>query len=155
GGSPVSALATLPDGLTLVAGRADGFIELRDAATGRRRDTFAEKMDGPIVAIRISQDGKQLLATNERGDHRLWDLSTKRLRTTLGGNGKGTAAALSPDASLVAVHAADHSLQLRDVALSDIRHAAPDVKSAVLCAAFSPDGRLLATGHRDHTVQLW
>jgi WD40 repeat protein/serine/threonine protein kinase len=155
GGSPVSALASLPDGLTLVAGRADGFIEFRDAANGRRRDTLAEKMDGPIVAIRISHDGKQLLATNERGDHRLWDLRTKRVRASLGGNQTGTAAALSPDGSLIAVHGADHSLQLRDVALSDIRHVAPDVKSAVLCAAFSPDGRFLATGHRDHTVQLW
>jgi WD40 repeat protein/serine/threonine protein kinase len=154
-GAPVTALTALPDGRTLLVGRADGTIELRDAASGHLRDALAEKMDGPVLAVHISQGGKRLLATNNQGDHRLWDLATKRMCADLRHNCAGTGAALSPDGWLIALHAADHSLQLHDVALSDARYTVPDLASEIRCAAFSPDGRFLATGHRDHIVQLW
>jgi WD40 repeat protein/serine/threonine protein kinase len=154
-GPPISAMAAFPDGKTLVVGRTNGFIEFWDATSGSMSHSRAEKMDGPIETFAVSQDSKQLLATNDRGDHRLWDLNRIFARFNLQGNRPKTAAALAPDGKAVVVHAADRSLQLREMALSDVRWRVPNVESDVLCAVFSPDGRLLATGHHDHAVQLW
>lgn len=102
----------------------------------------------------FSPDG-HLLATLSQGQPvKLWDLSSGRLRRTLGGRGRATSPfAFSPEGRMLATGSRDGTTNLWDVASGLL------LRSLPLCAnsvAFSPDGRLLAvSSYSANFVRIW
>jgi WD40 repeat protein len=183
---PVRAVAFSPDGQTLatgsselVGGKPAGIICLWETATGRKRATLRGHID-PVTCLAFSPDGKTLAAAGEgllkpgpkggapivkKGRVRLWDVATRRERTSITQNLGGiTCLAFSPDGKRLAVGFGIPAQQAfgGDVLVADLT--APDgepvflsrvpVKqdtkprdmTPVTCLAFSPRGRILARG---------
>jgi WD40 repeat protein/DNA-binding SARP family transcriptional activator len=72
------AVALSPDGDTVAVGRLDGKVDLIDAQTLRRRETFVAFEDTPAPAIAFAADGRRLAVGGARGLIGIWDARSGR-----------------------------------------------------------------------------
>jgi WD40 repeat protein len=86
--SNANAVAFTPDGRTLASGSFDG-VKLWNLADGKGRKIF----DGPALALAYSPDGRALAIgtvkafdDGEVGEIHLWDVASRRIRSTLRGD---------------------------------------------------------------------
>jgi WD40 repeat protein len=78
GGGAVFGVAMSPDGRELATGDSDGFVQLWNAATGRRIGVDMKSVSGLVVGLQFTADGRSLLATGGDGTVRMWDETTQR-----------------------------------------------------------------------------
>jgi RNA polymerase sigma factor (sigma-70 family) len=149
-------VAFAPDGKTL-AWAGEDQVALADVSTGKEILHF----DAPgrsAWSVRFMPDGKALVTGGFDGTVRIWDLTTRKVRSTLHGGSMGaTGIALSHDGKRVAEGFQGRStIRLWDVAsgkplFTDYEgHADP-----VYHLAFAPDGRTLVTGDLEGQVRWW
>ena len=108
GGDTLSSVVFTPSGRTLVTAGTGGVIELRDAETGRVRDTFG-RHPSTVRAVALSPDGRTLASvTTEDSYVRLWDIRSQRLLAVLEGHGAAlNRIEFSPDGELLATGGTD------------------------------------------------
>jgi WD40 repeat protein len=86
---------------------------------------------------------------------RLWDLTSERKQTILGGHSEAVSAvAFSPTEGVLASSSADQTVRLWNIETGQSRGLAGHT-AAVTCIAFRPDGAILASGSKDGTIRLW
>ncbi|WP_243716688.1 AAA family ATPase [Actinomadura darangshiensis] len=112
-----------------------------------------------VTRLLFGADGSVIVTGSEDGVVRLYDAASRRqlgapIATDDPGCFGGLAAALSPDAKLLAT-ACFRTVRFWDVASHRQVGAALDTKESVQTMAFSPDGRMLATPAYEGTVRLW
>jgi WD40 repeat protein len=155
GAVPLNAEMT-PDGKVLAAVAPGHDIYLWDTASGRVTRTLTdpagndslEKVHGEF---QFSADGSTLAAAADNGMTYIWHLATGH-RTAV----DGTAIAISPDGSLLAMATNDGRVNITDTSRGKVitTFATPD-GGPVLCAAFSTDGTELAVGDGSQVVYMW
>jgi WD40 repeat protein/class 3 adenylate cyclase/tRNA A-37 threonylcarbamoyl transferase component Bud32 len=172
-GDAVMAIEFSPDGRTMAVTGSGGSVELRDARSGRRIrpplpgiQTGLSGPEGPnwtprpasdAQALAFSPDGGRLAVADLRGNVRLLDLRSGRVRDGPRLPMVALSLSFSPDGKLLAIALADRGTELRDGrSLRVVAHlsngAGGDADRGV---RFSPDGRMLAvTSHLGYT-QLW
>jgi WD40 repeat protein len=174
------ALGFAPDGKTVAAADAeDGVIRLWDETTGQQRSKIAVE-DSQVYALAFSPDGRTLATaqwhhsstrTQEkgkpvflfeyRGDVRLWDIATGKVRATLQQTPSRAVSrmAMSPDGRLIAAigHWAEAGgrQQESQVSLWDVATAKVQTAITTDCQVvdFAPDSKTLVTAGK--SVQLW
>jgi WD40 repeat protein len=119
-----------------------------------RRHLATLHLDGSVLAVTFSPDGRYLATASDDGTAALWDIARGRRLVTLRHNKAVEAVAFSPDGRYLATGSDDGTAVLwdivRDERLVTLRH-----EKEVEAVAFSPDGRYLATGSDDGTAVLW
>jgi WD40 repeat protein len=117
------------------------------------------RLGSAVYQVAFSPDGGILAASGEDGEVRLWEVSDRRLVSTLTGPPEIVYdLAFSPDGRTLATANGD-----KTVALWDITNPASPVSlgsltgptGAVFSVAFSPTGNALAAGSQDGTTRLW
>jgi WD40 repeat protein len=153
-GATPAALAFSPNGRALAVADLEA-IQLRDASTGRK---LGRDLKGPssVNAVAFSPDGALLASTDFEGTVRVWEVRTRRVRTTLRGHvDEATALAFGPDGDTLASAGADGTVRLWDLAGRRALGRALPTTRTTLSAAISPDGRVIAAGEFSGTIVLW
>src|SRR5205823_4984828 len=93
----VKAVAFAPDGKTLATAGNDGFVLLRDPATGKERLRLAVGK-GAVEALAFSPDSELIATTGQDQQVRLWRVdSGEKLFEVTGPRGWGLTISFSPD----------------------------------------------------------
>lgn len=163
----VNALTFSADGSLLAIGYDNGLVEVWNMA-GERSLAYTLKSDPQADStseLAFAPDGKRLAAAYTVGDYAssigIWALPDGTLKTIIEGPKSEVASlAFSPDGSLLAAGAGDHTAAIWKASNGKLVANLVGHESSVNCLAFSPDGSVLATGSGadyipDHKVRFW
>ncbi|HEX4150084.1 MAG TPA: c-type cytochrome domain-containing protein, partial [Pirellulales bacterium] len=154
----ITAAAISPDGKLLATG---GYSEVRLLATDDRSVVRSfTGLRGSVTAVAFSADGSRLIAAGGEpglaGEARLWNVADgKPLQTFAGHKDSLYAAALSPDAKLLATGSYDQQIKLWDTSTGKELRTLSGHNGAIFDLAFHPGGKILASASADRTVKLW
>ena len=152
------AIAASPDGKTLATAR--NVVVLHDAGTGELVGQLEHGNSRPMAAA-FTDGGKKIVTVGELGTVKLWDVSGKKLLSTLRVDPRPeplpapVTATAAPDGSLVALATEDRGVLLYDGVTGNLKATIRGHGEPVTCLAFSPDSKLLLTGSSDNTARLW
>lgn len=155
---PALTLAVSAEGKSLFAGRFR-VVEQRSGESGNIVWNL-EVPDGKVNDIRISGDGKRLLAaTGTPGlSGRAIEVAIGNsaiLREFAGHDDILYAARWSPDGSIVATAGYDRRILLHDAHTGKKLRELTGHNGAIFDLDFSPDGSLLASASADATIKIW
>jgi WD40 repeat protein len=161
---PVTSVAFLPNGKSLVSGGKDGSVKLWSTTKNSSANSTVE-LGWPstqgISALAFSGNGQMLATSSYGGNVEIWNTSAKPSNTR---NGEMlppenftpvNSIAFSPDSRLVATGGMDTHVRLWDPATRLKLEELKGHTDSVLSVSFSPDGQSLATGGADRKVILW
>jgi WD40 repeat protein len=156
-----SEIALSLDGAAVaVAVKDDGRVEVRSAADGALRHTFAGAEPGTFFSsAAFSPDGR-LLAVSGGGPKvvRIWDCTTGRLVCELPEKERASYLAFSTDGALLAGASIvnESTVALWDVARGIVLPSLPlSARRGQCCARFAPTGRALAVAGDHGVVSVW
>jgi WD40 repeat protein len=157
----VSSLALAPDGAALALGLTTGTVEIRDAATGALRRTFAGHSDR-ITGAAFSPTGRLLATTSKDDSLRLWKTHGGVSSAVLGARVYSLmwSPSFSADGALLATASIAGTVRIWQVKTGTCRsvvrlNASPASPSNRYVVAISPDGKYVATTLEHSTAQLW
>lgn len=165
----IVSLGLSPDGMRLAVGASDKRARIHDVPTGKRMMTLLGH-DSPVIEVRFSPQGDEVVTYDTSGVMRLFDVSTGHLvpniseemvnaviSTTQAGE-HASAGRLEATGTLV-------SLLPNQENVLRLSHSGEDVPpyyedllvhdGTVTSMAFSPDERQLVTGADDGQVRVW
>jgi WD40 repeat protein len=149
-----------PDGRRFLAYWRDGTMTVRDAATGARLFSLAERPFGADSAS-FSPDGKHIrttatdLTTND-GTAVIWDAATgARLLWLKGRTARVSSAAYSPDGRRLVTGSEDGTAAVWGAATGARLFSLKGHTNLVRSASYSPDGKRIVTASWDRTAAVW
>jgi WD40 repeat protein len=154
----ITALAMEPSGKLAALGRygrVEFLLVAEQAPSGLVRE-----VRGQVTDLEFSRDGKLLVAAAGEpgvfGEAQLFEVASGKLvRTFTGHRDSLYAAALSPDAKIVATASYDQTVKLWDAATGKELQTLVGHNGAVFDVTFHPQGTIVATAGADRTVKLW
>ncbi|MGH9100327.1 MAG: hypothetical protein ACRDV8_08875, partial [Acidimicrobiales bacterium] len=163
-GSAVGAAAISPDGDVLAAANFTAAIQLFDIRDKERPTTLGAALHGSkpnIEQLFFSPNGKLLLAGDDSGELRVWNVAdprNPRPLPTIKGAGGIQGIAFSRGTRLLATASTDKLVRLYNIA--DPQH--PKLLATVggfasyaYTTAITPNGRTLIAGSADGTIRMW
>lgn len=153
----VFAVALSPNGRQVVAGDANGQVEVWDAATGHRR--LLGKPGPSINDIEFNKSGSKFVAASTDGTVTVWAAPAGRQLTSFDTCPSPNTAAPNPDGSEIVVACGNGSAAVFDAATGQQLTVLPATNAGtVSTAGFSPDGKSIVTvvdAEGSGGVQIW
>jgi WD40 repeat-containing protein SMU1 len=153
-----------PDGLIMVIGSIDGFLEVRDALTGKvKKDLNYQKtehfmMHGTaVLCLTFSKDSELLVSGSEDGDIKVWKIRTgKCIRELEKAHPQGvTTVALSNDGTLILSGSFLATLRVHGIKSGKLLKEFHGHSSYINCAIYSISELQIISASSDATVQVW
>ena len=155
---PVVSAAFSPDNRVLATANATAMISFYDLVNHESRtlDDIPTLTTGD-GSLAFSPDGTTLAVGQLGGKITLWNLSTRRIRSTLlGHTGFVASLAFAPDGATLASSGSDRVGRIWDLTTNRERFATTCRVGGFVGLAFSPDGRFLCMGDQTSpVVRVW
>ncbi len=138
----------------------DRLMKVWDVETGNEVACFGQEAKSPgLDALALSPQAQPtILATVGGADRklRIWDLSTRMLRTTVEASPEGSeTVAFSPDGGLLAAGGQDHMIRVWSYPDFVLLHTLSGHEATVSGVTFSQNGKVLFSTSRDCTLRSW
>ena len=146
----VSGSAVSPDGTWLLHNPSENRTEVRDISTGQLR--FA--IENPGISL-ISPDGSRIFTTGNNDEPQAWDVSSRKVVLTFKDDGKGIAAAFSPDGTQIATCHEDKTVKIWNAKTGDRIRTLEAGQSPVDFIAFCTGGSYFVGVSEDGTAKVW
>jgi WD40 repeat protein/predicted Ser/Thr protein kinase len=132
-------------------------IGIFDTSSGEERANWAADLEGQIIALAFSPDGRRLAAGGDDHVIHIWDAVTgKPLTQCRGHTSKVLSIAFRQDGRRLVTGAHDGTVRQWDARTGRPVEPPYDRHTAeVLAAVYSPDGQRVASAGADRTVRLW
>ncbi len=151
----VLALATSPDGQTLVSGGLDDRIIVWDLLSGDA-DKILKGHTKPINGLAITSNGKTVVSCSDDISIKFWQLSTGNLERSLSVHTRDiNSIAVSPDGQFLVSGAEDRTLCVWNVNSGALLRSYPEVLGMVRSVAISANAQVVACGGLDNKVRVW
>jgi len=152
------SLAFSPVSDHLVSGSSDGWVRFWDPL--KDDEAFHEIKHGPpISVVRISADGKYMLAAGKSRPVRIWDFETKSLVAEIPTGKDGAVdVRFAPDGQSIAFVSPDSLIRFGDIETGEIvRVLNPDFSfnGRIETLALSDDGETIVTGSYRGSLNIW
>jgi WD40 repeat protein/serine/threonine protein kinase len=144
-------LAFNPAGDLLACGFGDGWIDFFDTRNGSVAYSLQEQ-PVPIKLLQFSKDGSMLATANQNGAVRLWQLSDRRIISSVLAVAADTYA-VSPDLTYVAANRYS-TLNLWQMSDGNPAFIKKGQSNGVISMAFPPDGKTIVTGSADKSLMI-
>ena len=143
-----------PTGNSLLTVDQDGKVVLRDARTGKAKQSLNPRPDN-LEGFEFDRDGCRLATIS--GDRvQLWNTNTGRLRATLTGHEYGVKSVrFSPTHHFLVTASVDNTARIWDSDSGRLLHILGGHSASVLHADISSDGTEVLTVSNDRTARLW
>ncbi|MGH7222952.1 MAG: WD40 repeat domain-containing protein, partial [Gemmataceae bacterium] len=159
---PVTSVAFSADGATVALGLVP-YVVLAKTATGEELGRLPHGVSRPMNGLAFTPDGRSLLSCCWDGSIRVWELKTRKVRSTFRGHvawhfvrEPRVAKALSPDGKTVALGTDATVLYLWDPSTGKAKF--PDLQghdTAIHALAFLPDGKTLISSGANKPIRFW
>jgi WD40 repeat protein len=145
----------LQDGSLVAFGRSDGVVDVWDARRLTRLHTLRLSRNS-VFCVKLSPDGRRLLAADGVGAVRVWELNgTDEFQTIPVHELRVMRAAFSPDGRRVVTGSVDGSAQVWNVERKQADLRTPSRGLPVVSVAFEPAGRFVALRSTTGDVSIW
>lgn len=168
GGALPHALIFSPDGLRIITGNNEGFVELWDSATRKLDSRLAYQSsanDGPhllmhaasVTALAQSTDGELLASGSSAGEVKVWAVSSGTCLRTFGAAHAGAvnSLAFSADCTHLLTASTDNTARIHGLRSGKTLKEFRGHGSFVNSAHFVQNESQVVTGSADGTVRLW
>lgn len=150
---PIGTLAFAPDGGRLLSYTTTGTVSVWDVTTGRLIRT---QKHGETSVLVLWTDGRRARVCCGDAMFTFDVMAPRSTRTTIPSVTNPTAAAFSPDGSLLVIGARDGTLRLLQAESGKLTHTFnPPAATTILSIALSPDGKHMLAGENGPRMQLW
>ncbi|CEP08670.1 hypothetical protein [Parasitella parasitica] len=153
-----------PNGLYLVSGSVDGFIEVWNYKSGKLRKDLkyqAEEnlmaMDQAVISLNFSADSEMLASGSTDGKIAIWKVQTGYCtRRFSPAHGQGvTSVCFNKDASQILSCSYDHSVKIHNVKSGKLVISFEGHTSFVNSVMYSSDNTQIITASSDETIKIW
>ena len=143
---PLGLLFFSPDGKTLFASNADGYIYTW-SFSGNRLASLDENHSNEVTSFSFSPDGRTLVTGSVDRTVKIWDaVSGKRQRTILGHGGWVTSVHLSSDGRYLLSGDAEGQISMWDIAQPELPVWPEQKPNFIVATGFTPQKTLVAIG---------
>jgi WD40 repeat protein len=137
----------------IISGGLDNYVRVWETST--EQELSAIDVGGPVAALAISSDARQVAIATDAAHCEIWNLETKTRLGALNGHALAPrAVAWAKKASRVATGSGDKSARVWDpqtyAAVATFEH-----PTAVTCVEITPDGKWLVSGGEDGYLRVW
>jgi WD40 repeat protein len=154
--APLTGLAFLPEGDTLVGGTSHGGLVWWQRVDGSWKQSAALETPHAILSLALTRDGRLLATGHADGAIVLWDAHQREQTATLAGHewvvyGLG----FTPDGRRLVSGSADGTVRLWDVPGRRLVETYRWHATWITCIAVAPDGMTATSGGEDGKVVVW
>lgn len=151
----VTSVAFSPSGSVVATAGINQGVQLWNVVTGGNMASLGDKLSSLLV--RFSASGAFVAAAFSNGMVAVWDpnLGREHLKDLGAHTEAFTCLEFSPDSSLLASGARDHTIQLWSLDSAQRLHKLVAHEGPVTALAFTPDSQHLCSGAEDNLVILW
>jgi WD40 repeat protein len=151
----IGSLAFHPTEPLLASGGFDGNILLWDLRATLPVSSLLGIHDGEVWSVTFSSDGKKLLAGDDSGVAKMWDMTTQTEDRILRYDSPLRSTALSADTPYIAGGSIDRLVILWNGQTGEREALLGRHQDGVQSVAFSPDSQILVSGGMDGAAILW
>lgn len=151
----ITSVAFAPSGNVVATAGMNQGVQLWNVVTGGNMASLGEKASS--VLVRFSGSGAFVAAAFADGAIAVWDpnLGREHLRDVDVHTDKITCLEFSPDSTLLASGARDHTIQLWSLDSAQRLHKLVAHEGPVAVLTFTPDSQRLCSGSEDNLLILW
>ncbi|EPS62240.1 hypothetical protein M569_12551, partial [Genlisea aurea] len=146
------------DGKTVFSGHVDGNLRLWDIENGRILSEVAAHSSA-VTSLSISRNGNLILSSGRDNQHKIFDVRTVEMCSTVKGNGRVASnwsrSCMSPDDGYVLGGSVDGDVNVWSVSSGKMVSTMKEHGSPVLCCSWSNLGKPVASSDKNGNICIW